>query len=107
MKKIFIILACGFLWVGCEKETQWHDAYITGIDARKCACFGVRCGCCNGYWLSVQDTAFLFQDLPKGADIDLEQAKFPIAVKVDYYQPADSCSKQWGYVIIEDIEKVK
>lgn len=107
MRLMIFLFVVVISWVSCEKETQKHNGYITGIDARRCACFGVRCGCCNGYWLTVEDTAYLFQDLPKGSDIDLENATFPIPVKVDYYQPSDSCTIQWGYVIITAIEQQK
>lgn len=104
MTKIFAGLLSILIWCACQKENQWLDAQITGIDARKCACFGVRCGCCNGYWLSVQDTSYLFENLPKGSGIDLENSKFPLPVTVRFYQPTDSCSKQWGYIIIENIK---
>lgn len=85
MKKIiYAAVVLMILAIACnENENKYRDyGTITGIDFRECFC-------CGGYFIEIRDSTYRFLNLPAGSDIGLENAKFPVYVKLDW-QIADS-----------------
>jgi hypothetical protein len=73
-----VILIIGF--VGCQKPTSsdfQSTGIITGVDAKMCAC-------CGGYYIQIDNKTYEFETLPSGSNIDLQNATFPIMVKLDW-----------------------
>jgi hypothetical protein len=81
MKKVIIILAASLLFISCNKDTyQYKDeGEITGADLRLCAS-----PCCGGWIIKIKEYFYGFDQLPSGTGIDLQTAKFPIKVKLDW-----------------------
>jgi hypothetical protein len=79
MKKIMVVLASVMLFISCNKDTcQYKDTgEITGADLSSCPC-------CGGWYIKIKETNYRFDQLPAGSDINLQTAKFPIKVKVDW-----------------------
>ena len=77
------LLLCLFLIigsVGCQKPTTsdfQSTGLITGVDAKMCAC-------CGGYYIQIDNVTYEFETLPAGSNIDLQNATFPIMVKLDW-----------------------
>jgi hypothetical protein len=73
---VFLIIGL----VGCKKPTTsdyQSTGIITGVDARMCAC-------CGGYYIQIDNVTYEFDTLPAGSNIDLQNATYPIAVKLDW-----------------------
>lgn len=107
MKLLLHAIVIGFLFLFAEtcsksEETFQAKGVITGIDARKCACLeNGKCGCC-GYWvIQIGEKAYIFKSLPKKPELDLQNAKFPINVSMDFHDDPDSCAQSWGYIIVD------
>ncbi len=52
-------------------------AMITGPDVRMCAC-------CGGWFILISGISYEFDTLPAGSSLDLQQAKFPLTVEIDW-----------------------
>jgi|GEM_PF-1033179 len=52
-------------------------AVITGPDARMCAC-------CGGWFIVISGISYEFDALPASSSLNLQQAKFPLTVKIDW-----------------------
>ena len=74
---VFFILI-GFM--GCKKPTTsdfQSNGIITGVDTKMCAC-------CGGWYIQIDNVTYEFETLPVGSNIDLQNATFPIMVKLDW-----------------------
>lgn len=101
---IFSILCIVVLGTSnCSKSDQFQTkGIILGVDARKCACFdNQNCGCCGFWVLQIEDKSYIFKKLPDSPKLDLNSAKFPINVSLDFHPDPDSCAQAWGYIIID------
>ncbi|MEP7323862.1 MAG: hypothetical protein ABI761_18185 [Saprospiraceae bacterium] len=101
--RLTIILSLFLSASFCSKEddTFQSKGIITGEDQRKCACWGIKCGCCGNYVIQINNSGYIFVDLPKEPKLDLTTAKFPINVSLDWHKDPDSCSLSWGYIIVD------
>ena len=73
-----VFLIIGF--VSCQKPntTDFQSTgIITGVDAKMCAC-------CGGYYIQIDNVIYEFDTLPVGSNIDLQNATYPIPVKLDW-----------------------
>jgi len=73
---VFFILI-GFM--GCKKPTTsdfQSNGIITGVDTKMCAC-------CGGWYIQIDNVTYEFETLPADSNIDLQNATFPITVKLD------------------------
>ena len=72
-----------FLIIGlvvCQKPTTsdfQSTGIITGVDLKMCAC-------CGGYYIQIDNVTYEFDTLPAGSNIDLQNATYPIPVKLDW-----------------------
>lgn len=81
MKKIIVLMAIGLIFVSCDKDIyQYKDTgEITGPNLSACPTI-----CCGGWFIKIKETTYGFDQLPAGSGIDLQNAKFPIKVKLDW-----------------------
>lgn len=100
MKKIMVVLATALLFSSCDKDIhQYKDTgEITGPDLRLCAS-----PCCGGWIIKIKETFYGFDQLPPGSDINLQTAKFPIKVKLDW-KATGLCNNT--RIIISKIKKI-
>jgi hypothetical protein len=83
--KLKATLAIGLLLFGlacCKKENDkgyMSGGVITGPDMRMCAS-----PCCGGWYIEIDNQIFEFDAIPSNSDIDLQNATFPIFVKVQW-----------------------
>jgi hypothetical protein len=101
MKKIIVILTTAILFISCNKDTyQYKDAgEITGADLRLCPG-----PCCGGWIIKIKETFYFFGELPSGSGIDLQTAKFPVKVKLDWSLIPGSCND--SRITISKIKKI-
>ena len=65
---------------GCQKPNAsdfQSTGIITGVDMKMCAC-------CGGYYIQIDNVTYEFETLPAGSNIDLQNATYPITVKLDW-----------------------
>jgi hypothetical protein len=81
MKKIIVLMAVALAFISCNKDTyQYKDqGEIIGADMRLCPG-----PCCGGWIIKIKESFYGFDQLPAGSGIDLQTAKFPIKVKLDW-----------------------
>ncbi|MEP7266313.1 MAG: hypothetical protein ABI844_01710 [Saprospiraceae bacterium] len=91
--------------MACSKD---HSSFkssgeIIGLDYRKCACWGDKCGCCGNWVIKIEESSYLFKNLPISPKLDLSDPlqKFPIPIFLDWKKDPDSCAANWGYIIID------
>ena len=102
MKATIVIITFLFGLSLCTKESEFLSrGTIIGPDLRRCACWGNKCGCCGNWVIQINDTGYLFVDLPKSPAFDLNQAKFTLNISLDWHKDPDSCALRWGYIIID------
>lgn len=98
---VFIVFLTVAFWA-CKNDPPEHvfeaEGQITGADARACVC-------CGGWFLMTSDTTFLFDQLPAGSAIDLNNAVFPIPVKFDYEADTTACGIWLNKIILTEIEQ--
>ena len=82
MKQIFIAL----FWlsvISCNKTSSrimYSDAgIITGPNMLICPT-----KCCSGYYIEINGTRYLFEQLPANSGIDLQSAAYPIMVDLNW-----------------------
>lgn len=104
MKSLFLFIAfLGIVFSACKNDGLSSSSFmaegkIVGGDPRNCAC-------CGGWFLETADTTFfLFDRLPDGSTIDLNNATFPIQVKFDYEADTSYCGVWLNKIILTDIE---
>jgi len=102
MKSIFVFVAfLSAVLFACKNDglssSFMAEGEIVGGDPRNCAC-------CGGWFLETADTTFLFDRLPDGSMIDLNNATFPIQVKFDYKADTSYCGVWLNKIILTDIE---
>jgi hypothetical protein len=71
---------------------------ITGSDMRKCVC-------CGGWFIDFNDSTYRFYELPDNSDINLENAVFPIVVKLNWSVVNQPCLGD--EIAISSIKKVE
>lgn len=88
MKKIFILLIFPILLLSCSKNGYMNTATIEGEDKEKCDCCGV--------WLiNIDDHILKFIELPENSNLDLDNATFPLKVKLNWkYVDELKCSRE-------------
>jgi len=65
---------------GCKKQNTndfQSTGIITGADYKMCAC-------CGGWYIQIDNITYTFDTLPVGSTIDLQNATFPITVKLEW-----------------------
>ena len=83
MMKSKLIIVVFFILIGfmsCQKPTTsdfQSTGIITGVDLKMCAC-------CGGYYIQIDNVTYEFDTLPAGSNIDLQNATYPIPVKLDW-----------------------
>lgn len=97
----FFIVFITLLFVRCNNDDNHSSAVkyestasIVGRDLTLCAC-------CGNWFIQIDDTdnINLFEALPEGSDIDLENIDFPVDVKLNWSLPeGEPC----GFDIIID-----
>lgn len=100
MKKLLLSVTLICL-MACKKENaatngSLTSAVITGQDFRKC-------WCCGGWFIEIGSDTFRFKELPAGAKIDLDDAAFPLPVKVKWKLQTDPCMSD--LIDIQEIEQ--
>jgi hypothetical protein len=97
MKKIFyiIILLLGFMNCSMQEHEYESEGIITGIDDRECSC-------CGGYFIEISDSTYRFDTIPPGSNLKLQNADFPISVKLDWHEDPNACLGD--EIIVERIE---
>ena len=88
MRKIIIILVFGIsVLAACKKpdDSSFSDAVITGVDYRKCMC-------CSGYFITIDTLQYRFFNIPDTTEIKLENAVFPIPVKLKWKKMVNTCT---------------
>jgi hypothetical protein len=101
-----LAIACIGLFSFCHKDSDFQsEGKILGIDGRKCACFGEKCGCCGAWLISIDEKSYLFTELPSKPKLTLDgNTPFPIQIRLDWKFEKDSCAKAWNYIQIERFE---
>lgn len=96
----FLFLLVFSLW-SCQSDEEaspLDSAIIHGLDV-------ANCGCCGNWLIQFDGTPFShhsqFTELPPDSDIDLENATFPLAVKVDWEVDSSSFC---NFILIKEIE---
>ena len=85
MKRIAIVILFAALMGGCLKEDQCLDTgIITGMDPRDCMC-------CGGWFITVQETARRFDQLPADCTIDFSKVSYPLKVRVEWKKKDTLC----------------
>lgn len=89
MKTVFKwVVLLMLVFAGCQKPASGDYqslGIITGVDARACAC-------CGGWYILIDNTTYEFETLPAGAGIDIMNATFPLAVKLNWQlSPKPAC----------------
>jgi hypothetical protein len=81
MKKIIVLMAVALVFISCDKDTyQYKDeGEITGANLSACPTI-----CCGGWFIKIKETTYGFDQLPAGSNINLQTAKFPVKVKLDW-----------------------
>ena len=103
MKSLIVFVAfLGVVLFACKNDSNppvfMAEGQITGGDPRLCAC-------CGGWVLETADTTFLFDQLPAGSTIDLNNATFPIPVKFNYEADTSGCGLWLNKIILTEIEQ--
>jgi hypothetical protein len=103
LKINLLFFALGFLALNfsCKKADPGNndamsEGIITGPDLRYC----MNCG---GYFITIDGSKYRFYELPKGSDIDLNNAKYPI--NVDLRWTKNSGYESSGLITIQNIRK--
>lgn len=88
MKMIIIVCSMLFTFALCctdaDDNTNTNDATITGIDSRECSC-------CGGYFIEISSSTYRFYTVPAGSNVDIENATFPLNVRVTWKTAANRC----------------
>jgi len=92
MKKIVIVIFVVLSLVSCLNDKQNEIDFesigtIIDYDKSMCACCG------DGWIISIdgEEQYKTFDSLPAGSSIDLENASFPISVKLDWEEENNDC----------------
>ena len=78
------------LAISCDKDNYKYkykdEGEITGADMRLCPS-----PCCGGWIIKIKETTYGFDQLSAGSGINLQMAKFPVKVKLDWSIIPGSC----------------
>ena len=91
MKKIFIaaIIVLSIL-SGCKKyenppqDDGFSNGVITGVDLR-------MCDCCGGWYIKIDTVQYRFFDIPDSLHFSLDNAVYPIPVKLKWKLKEQPC----------------
>jgi hypothetical protein len=97
--KILTGIILVLLLFSCEKEDDDYKSTgtIVGYDISMCIC-------CGGWIIIIDDTNYLFDNLPDNSDINLETEQLPISVKLDWQVMPDGCPP--NRITIQRIKKI-
>jgi hypothetical protein len=96
--RFILVLSLIFVF-SCKKETDnTNIGKITGQDYRKCMC-------CGGWFIDINNTVYVFDQLPPNSGINLEAETLPITVKVAWKKNTSRCTA--GNEAIEIIKIAK
>lgn len=96
MRILILVLSLSFLSISsCKKDDEYQsDGIITGQDLS-------LCGCCGGWFIEIDNTTYRFYELPQGSDFTLDNATFPVTVKLNWKMMDNACLGD--EILIEDI----
>ncbi len=93
MKTLFFIFAAtAIMLTSCIIDDYSNDpghkyqseGLITGQDFRKCMC-------CSGWFITIDNSHYRFLTIPEGSSLNLDNAKFPVKVLLDWKKVEDPC----------------
>lgn len=86
MKRLLLFLFSLALLTGCAEEEEFSldNGIILGRDNR-------FCGCCGGWFIEINDTQYLFKELPAGSGFEISDNNLPQAVSVSWEQKENAC----------------
>ena len=94
-----ILLLAALMSAGCRKDPCYQDSgTILGFDYRKCRC-------CSGWFIKIEKDTLRFQTLPEGSTVNLNDAKFPVEVYLDWHYPDPQCMKDMIIVTRMQLKK--
>ena len=74
------LIISGFTYCHKESSDNFESiGTITGQDMRMCPS-----PCCSGWFINIGSLTYEFDSLPAGSAINLEEATFPLVVKLDW-----------------------
>lgn len=62
-----------------------------------------ECVCCGGYYIVIDDSTYRFYEVPENSNLDLQNAKFPLYVRLDWNEDPNACLGD--EIIVTRIEK--
>jgi len=81
---VYMILLTGLL-TACSKDKGLMDSgTIIGQDYRKCMC-------CGGWFIRIEKDTLRFDQLPRWCTINLDDAKYPIDVRLNWHHKDPKC----------------
>lgn len=99
MKHLLYLLLLAALLTGCRKDHGYQNSgTIIGADYRKCMC-------CGGWFIEIKKDTLRFQTLPEGSTINLNDAKYPVEVYLDWHYPDPQCMKDQIIVTRMELKK--
>ena len=103
MRLLTLVIVIGLL-MNCNTDDNTEiefesTAKILGFDM-------TLCGCCGGWIISIDgnDSNLRFSELPKESNIILENAEFPLLVKLNWSESNDYCGRG---ISIESIDLIE
>jgi hypothetical protein len=85
MKHLLYLLLLTALLTGCRKDHGYQDSgTIIGFDYRKCMC-------CGGWFIEIDKDTLRFYSLPDGCSVNLDDAKYPVEVYLDWVPKDPRC----------------
>ena len=95
---VYIFLFSLLVYSSCDKQPgpDYQKATITGYDYRMCIC-------CGGWFIEIGKETYRFDQLPPSSNLDLNNAEFPLKVKVIWKKDENGCAGD--EIIIEKIKK--
>ena len=86
MKKLSIAIFCLGIIVSCGKVKYSDTGIITGPNMLMCPT-----KCCGGFYIDINNTRYIFEQLPVNSGINLESSTYPILVDLNW-QPVAGCT---------------
>ena len=99
MKKLIYLSLFVVFMTGCRKDHGYQDSgTIIGQDYRKCMC-------CGGWFIEIDKDTLRFQQVPDGFTINLNDAKYPVEVYLDWQHKDPKCLGDEIIVIRMELKK--
>jgi hypothetical protein len=78
---VFVILLAG----ACRHEAETMDrGIVTGYDPRDCMC-------CGGWFITISDSVWRFDQVPADCTIDFNTVAYPVAVRLEWKKKDTVC----------------